>query len=77
MKKFLIVTLAVTLIAFFAMPRGAFAQAKMIFTGDYWVVGVASDNVMDRNDDTGDKDAYVTQRFRLTTIAATENVKGV
>lgn len=77
MKKFVILTMAVALIAFFAMPKGASAAAQMIFSGDYQVVGIASDNVSDRNKDTNDHAAYVEQRFRLNTVAVTENVKGV
>ena len=78
MKKFVMLTMAVALIAFFAMPKGASAAApQMIFKGDYQVVGIMSDNVYDRNDDSSDNAAYVEQRFRLTNIAAMENVKGV
>jgi hypothetical protein len=77
MKKFLVVILAVALIAFFAMPKGASAAAKMIWTGDYQVFGVLSENIADFDDDAEDQDSYVTQRFRLTSIAATENAKGV
>ena len=78
MKKFVMLTMAVALIAFFAMPKGASAAApQMIFKGDYQVVGIASDNVSDRNKDSNDHAAYVEQRFRLTHIAAMENVKGV
>ena len=77
MKKFVILTMAVALIAFFAMPKGASAAANIIFSGDYQVVGVMSDNLSDRSDDSSDSAAYVMQRFRLTHIAAVENVKGV
>ncbi|MEW6616360.1 MAG: hypothetical protein AB1401_12970 [Thermodesulfobacteriota bacterium] len=77
MKKFVMLTMAVALIAFFAMPKGAYAAANIIFSGDYQVVGIASNNVSDRNSDTDDGAAFVEQRFRLTQIAAVENVKGV
>ena len=78
MKKFVMLTMAVALIAFFAMPKGASAVApQMIFKGDYQVVGIMSDNVSDRNDDVSDGAAYVEQRFRLTHIAAMPNVKGI
>jgi hypothetical protein len=77
MKKFVMLTVSVALIAFFAMPKAASAAAQIIFSGDYQVVGIASDNVSDRNKDTNDHAAYVEQRFRLTHIAAVENVKGV
>ncbi|MBI4619330.1 MAG: hypothetical protein HY739_04075 [Desulfobacterales bacterium] len=78
MKKFVILTMAVALIAFFAMSKGASAAApQIIFSGDYQVVGIASNNVSDRDSDLSDGAAYVEQRFRLTHIAAMENVKGV
>jgi hypothetical protein len=77
MKKFVMLTMAVALAVFFAMPKGAYAAANIIFSGDYQVVGIMSDNVSDRNSDSSDSAAYVEQRFRLNHIAAMENVKGV
>ncbi|GAI37042.1 unnamed protein product, partial [marine sediment metagenome] len=54
----------------------------MIFNGEYRVVGVVADNVYDFLDEqpcgsSDDGVSFVMQRFRINTIAATENVKGV
>jgi hypothetical protein len=76
MKKFVILALAVALIAFFAMPRGASA-AMNVFMGDYQVVGVMTDNINDFNDEVSDKEAFVYQRFRLTYAAVSPGVKGI
>ncbi|MEE4351469.1 MAG: hypothetical protein V2J25_01235 [Desulfatiglans sp.] len=83
--------MAVAIMALLAVPYVASAApVKMIFTGTYQIVGTASDNVHDFTDSEvimdgegeyvdafEDETNYVTQRFRLTSIAATENVKGV
>jgi hypothetical protein len=78
MKKTLIFLTILTLMALLYLPNGASAeQANMIFKGEYKLVGVASDNVHDFYDETDDEVSNVQQRFRLTTIAGTENVTGV
>jgi hypothetical protein len=83
MKKNLIFFMVVAIVALFGWNNGASADpAKVMFKGDYNIVAVASDNVQDMVDEQSDgsfadKRDYVMQRFRLTSIAATENVKGV
>ncbi|MFH2011859.1 MAG: hypothetical protein ABIJ37_04010, partial [Pseudomonadota bacterium] len=76
MKKFVILTLALAVIALFAMPKGTSAAPIFITKGDYQVFGTMNDNVVDMNSDTDDHAAYVTQRFRLTNIAIMKDVKG-
>ncbi|MDY6970027.1 MAG: hypothetical protein SVR08_15415 [Spirochaetota bacterium] len=78
MKKYFIIFLAVAVMAAFAITTDlSAAGAKMIWKGDYQVVGVASDNVHDYDDDLADEVNHYTQRFRLMSIAATQYVKGI
>ncbi len=83
MKKKLIFFMVVALVALFGWNNGASADpAKVIFKGNYDIVAVSSDNVHDMVEEQpdgtyADEVNNVQQRFRLTTIAATENVKGV
>lgn len=78
MKKIAGLVLIIAISAFFAVSSSAVASdVKMIFKGSYQIVGAGSDNVHDFLDDTDDQTNYMEQRFRLTSIAATENVKGV
>lgn len=83
MKKKLIFFMVVALVALFGWNNGASADpAKVIFKGNYDIVAVSSDNVHDMVDEQddgtyADEVSNVQQRFRLTSIAATENVKGV
>jgi len=82
MKKNLIFFMVVALVALFGWNNGASAETKMIFNGEYRIVGVSADNVYDGVDKQpdgtlDDKVDFFMQRVRLNTIAATENVKGV
>jgi len=83
MKKKLIFFMVVALVALFGWNNGASADpAKVIFKGNYDIVAVSSDNVHDMVDEQddgtyADETNYFKPRVRLTSIAATENAKGV